>query len=292
MTRSDYLIETRLYELDPELHRRFSDSIVALIKPLNDYLINFPEFTNHAETHSMAVVEYCNNLMGDEIIGRMNADELYILLMSCYLHDVGMGITEEDYNEFCQIIDFGDYFDNNGNPEMHKVIRKFHNEFSACFIHKYASIFDFPTEEHMFAVAQTAKGHRNVDLFNEKEYPEEIVIEVGNKVCLPYLAAILRLADEVDVAEDRNSKLLFDYNNASTEKQRIENAKHEAKKKMTIYSDRIELDVQTKDIIIYSAVNDLINDMQDTLNYCRRVSAERTPYMITQNRVCITDRNL
>ena len=88
---------------------------------------------------------------------------------------------------------------------------------------------------------QTARGHRRADLYNEQMFPSVVELDNGNTICLPYLAAIVRLADEVNVAEDRNAKLLFDPEKASTEIQRMENAKHAAIKRMTIYPDRIEL---------------------------------------------------
>ena len=291
MSGNDYLIEKRLYDLDPGLHQRVSDSIFVLLKLLNNYQQYFPEYTDHAETHSLAVIDYCNNLMGEENISRMNADELYVLLMGCYLHDVGMGIPMKDYEEFCEYIDFGDYFETNETPDVRDVIRAFHNEFSACFIYKYATLFDFPSNEHMFAVMQTARGHRKADLYDEQAYPETLNLENGNTICLPYLAAIVRLADEVNVDENRNTKLLFDPEKASTEKQRMENAKHEAIKKMIIYSDRIELEVKTEDQTVHEAVEKLASKLQRTFDYCIKVVEERTDYRITQEKVILIDVN-
>ena len=277
--------------MDPGLHKRFSDSIFVLLKLLNEYTQYFPEYTDHAETHSLAVIDYCNNMMGKEMIGRMNADELYVLLMACYLHDVGMGIPVKDYKEFSEYIDFGDYFETHEEPDVRDVIRAFHNEFSACFIYKYATLFDFPSYEHMFAVMQTARGHRKADLYDEMAYPEKLNLDNGNTVCLPYLAAIVRMGDEVNVAEDRNTKLLFDPEKASTDIQRMENAKHEAIKKMTIFPDRIELEVKTEDTDVYTAVEKLANKLQRTLDYCVKVVDERTEYKITQEKVILIDIN-
>ena len=287
MAGNTFLIEKRLYQLSPDLHKRVKESLFVLQKLLSDYLIYFPEFTDHAETHSVALIDYCNNLMGEDIINQMNEDELYILLMGCYLHDVGMGISENDYHEFCQEIDFGDYFETHEDAAVSDVIRAYHNDFSACFIKKYAQLFDFPSEKHVFAVMQSARGHRKADLFDEQAFPIAFELDNGNTVCLPYLAAIIRLADEVNVAEDRNIKLMFDPEKASTEKQRMENAKHEAIKKMIIYPYRIELDVKTESAEVYAAVANLAVKLQRTLDYCIKVVDERTGYQITQRKVII-----
>ena len=286
MAEHDFLIEKRLYGLSPDLHRRVTESLFVLQKLLSDYLVYFPEYTDHAETHSIAVIDYCNHLMGEEIIDQMNEDELYVLLMGCYLHDVGMGVSEKDYQEFSRKIDFGDYFTHK-DAAVSDVIRSFHNDFSACFIEKYAQLFDIPSEKHVFAIKQAARGHRKADLFDEQSFPSTLEFENGNKICLPYIATIIRLADEVNVAEDRNIKLMFDPEKASTEKQRMENAKHEAIKKMTIYPNRIELDVKTEHPEVYTEVANLAIKLQRTLDYCVKVVEERTGYEITQRKIVI-----
>ena len=285
MTGNDFLMEKRLMELDPGLHRRVSDSLFALRHVLSRYLVYFPEYTDHAETHSMAVIEYCNNLIGEKRIMEMNADELYVLLMACYLHDIGMGLFVKDYEEFLEHIDFGDYFETHETISEREVIRAFHNDFSACFIEKYYEVFDIPTKEHVFAIAQTARGHRKADLYDEQAYPSTLTFHNGNTVCLPYLAAIIRMGDEVNVAEDRNSKILFNLDNYSTETQRLENEKHRAIKRMTIYPNRIELDVNTKEQDVFAAVSNLAIKLQRTLDYCREVVEHRTPYEITQKKI-------
>ena len=233
----------------------------------------------------MAVIEYCNNLIGEKRIMEMNADELYVLLMACYLHDIGMGLFVKDYEDFLEHIDFGDYLETHEKISEREVIRAFHNDFSACFIEKYYEVFDIPTKEHVFAIAQTARGHRKADLYDEQAYPSTLTFHNGNTVCLPYLAAIIRMGDEVNVAEDRNSKILFNLDNYSTETQRLENEKHRAIKRMTIYPNRIELDVNTKEQDVFAAVSNLAIKLQRTLDYCREVVEHRTPYEITQKKI-------
>lgn len=52
--------------------------------------------------------------MGAEQVEKMNAYECYVLLMSCYLHDIGMGINEKDYEEFKVQLDYEDYLSRPG----------------------------------------------------------------------------------------------------------------------------------------------------------------------------------
>ena len=69
----DFAMERRLRELDPELHRRFTDAVFGLQHTLSNYKLLFPEYTDHTELHSLTVIDFCNRLIGDQIV-RMNAD--------------------------------------------------------------------------------------------------------------------------------------------------------------------------------------------------------------------------
>ena len=105
MSTSDFALERRLYELDKELHSRFSDTVFALQSILSNYKLIFPDFTDHTELHSLNIIDFCNRLIGDDIT-KLNKDEIYAILMGCYFHDTGMGISYEDYIEFSKNIDF------------------------------------------------------------------------------------------------------------------------------------------------------------------------------------------
>ena len=288
----EYLLERRLHQLDSDLHDRFSESIFIVQRLLTGYLNYFPEFTNHSETHSLAVINYCNSIADTDTINSMNADELYILLMSCYLHDVGMGISEKDYQEFSPWIDQTEYFAEHPDAEIPDVIRTFHHDYSACFIQKYAKLFDIPSYKHLFAIVHTVRGHRKTDLFNKQQYPDSFRLDNGSMINVLHSAALIRIADELDVAIDRNSKLLFDPENASTEVQRLENAKHEAIKRVDVYPDRIILDIETIDYDILFATVDLAKKIQQTLDYCVAATNQRGNRKITQKKILINNIEL
>ena len=218
----DYAMEKRLCQLDPALHKRFTDAVFALQFNLSKYQLIFPEYTDHSNLHSLNVISFCNQLIGDQI-DRMNADELYILLSACYLHDTGMGIAMKDYREFSDCLDFGNYFENHSRADIPNIIRDFHHEFSGLFIQKYAALFEFPSQEHQWAIQMVSRGHRKTELMDESAYPLALRMPGGNRVCLPYLAALIRLADEIDVAAERNPILLYNIEALTDEKQIMEN---------------------------------------------------------------------
>ncbi len=280
-TNYDYLLERRLKELSPELHARFSDTVFALQQILSNYQLIFPLFTDHTELHSLNIIEFCNKLIGDQI-NKLNADEIYCILMGCYFHDTGMGISKRDFEEFSKKIDFGDYFLTHDKDNYPEIVRNFHNEYSGFFIKKYAKFFEFPSEEHLFAVIQISRGHRKTNLFDTKEYPVALKVPNGNTICLPYLSALVRLADEIDVTASRNSEAIYDLSKIVIESHLIEFMKHEAVKGLEIKEKEFIMYVSTKDEKILKSLYFLADKMKKTLDECRSVVNNQTPFVISQ----------
>ncbi|MCR5041765.1 MAG: hypothetical protein K6C36_06705, partial [Clostridia bacterium] len=282
-----YLLERRLRSLDPELHKRFTDTVFISQHVLAKFRRLFPEFTDHSVFHSMNVLIFCNQLIGTDRIDELNKYDLYVLLMSCYLHDTGMAITQSDYEEFKNALGAKEYFSRDPSRTVADFVRDYHHEFSGLFIKKYAGLLEIPSPELTFAIAQVCRGHRRVDLFDTDEYPAELKIGEGKTVHLPYLAALIRLADEIDVAADRNPTLLYDIE-ALTDRHQI--ACHlllQAVPAMHILPEGFLLDVRTDDEMLYLALEKLSEKMQATLDLCREVVLQRTPFGISQEWVRI-----
>ena len=284
---SDFLIETKLSEENADLHRRAKDSAVVLQKMLESFLPRFPDFTDHTILHSMDVLEYSNMLLGEEQIARLSAAECYVLIMSCYLHDIGMGINQKNYEELSAKIDFGDYFETHSTEDTETIIREFHNEYSGHFIRKYADLFDIPCEEMLYAVIQVSRGHRKTDLFDETEY-HDLMTPYGI-IRTAFLAAVVRLADEIDIGVDRNSELLFDSSKVH-DKNCIEAfGMHESIRRVEVLQDALVLYTKPKAPEYRELIRNLANKVQDTLDYCREVASSRSDFRITQTSVKIIE---
>ena len=284
----DFSLERRLRELDPKLHQLFADTVFALQQILSNYQLIFPDFTDHTELHTLNVIDFCNNLIGKQI-DQLNADEIYVLLLGCYFHDTGMGISHHDFEEFSKNIDFGNYFDTHERDNYPEIVRNFHHEYSGQFLKKYAKFFEFPSKEHLFAVIQISRGHRKTDLYDENEYPINLKVPNGHTICLPYLAALVRLADEIDVTASRNSKAIYDLNKIVEEIDLIEFMKHEAVKSLEIDEDKFTMIISSDNQNILDRLNILAGKMKKTLDYCRDVVNSRTHYQITQNDVIVKE---
>ncbi|MCR5775366.1 MAG: hypothetical protein K6G42_09810 [Lachnospiraceae bacterium] len=168
---NNYLIETRLMEEDEALHKRVDDCKVVLRHLLDSFQTWFPHFTDHSIMHSTGVLEFCNLILRQQVYS-LSLIECYVLAMSCYLHDVGMGVTRENFESFTKEIDLDSYLRRFPDADETRIIRDFHHEFSGKFINKYADLFDIPDEDVRFAIVQVSRGHRKTDLYDEKEYPD------------------------------------------------------------------------------------------------------------------------
>lgn len=286
MNNYDFSLERRLKELDPNLHARFTDTVFALQQILSNYQLIFPLFTDHTELHSLNIIEFCNKLIGEQV-NKLNADEIYCILMGCYFHDTGMGVSKEDFVEFSKKIDFGNYFETHDKDNYPEIVRNFHNEYSGLFIRKYARFFEFPSEAHLFAIIQISRGHRKTNLLDQEEYPVELKAPNGNTICLPYLSALVRLADEIDVTASRNSEAIYDLSKIVEEVHLIEFMKHEAVKGLELKEKEFVMYVSTNDEKILNSLYKLAEKMKKTLDECRNVVNVETPFRITQETIRI-----
>ena len=279
-TECDFLCEKSLSKKDPALHRLYQNSVFAIDLLLVGYKNFFPFFTNHTFEHSAQVINYCNIIAGEEIVSRLNPDEIYILLMGAALHDIGMGISEEDFLQFCgDVPGFAAYREEHPNEKTAEYIRNFHQEFSAQFIKKYSAVFEIPSKEYVYCIMQVARGHRKAELLDRNRYPEDYPLPNGNKVNLAYLAALVRLADELDVTADRN--LLFDYSQTNREWSPMQTMCfkcHGAIKSMRVRDGAVVLLYDTQEASVEEEIMQTRSKVERTFCEYRQVVEKRTAF--------------
>ena len=137
---------------------------------LKKFLAVFPTFTDHTLLHTLSVTNISNQLLRENVM-KLNASEIYIYLMACALHDIGMGVSDKDIGSFIDASGLRGYV--NDHPEISKpnLIRKFHNDFSSQFVKKYWELLEIPSEQYANAIAEVGRGHRKTDLMDENLYP-------------------------------------------------------------------------------------------------------------------------
>ena len=281
---TDFICEKRLKQLNPHYSELVRNTAIVMSNILDKYTTYFPEYTDHSSLHAMQVLDFCNKLIGEQI-DLLNEDELFVLIMSCYMHDTGMGISDADYKKFKENVITEDYIKNHPVIDIKDSIRSFHHEFSGKFISKYAVLFEIPSPEHVFAIIQVSRGHRKTDLYDPNEYPAEFKVPNGNTICLPYLSALIRLADELDIAADRNVFAKYD------EHWTRDYDKHGSIKHMDLHDDCFELTVETimKEEESIKYMYEEIEKLQKTLTYCVDVVEKRTKFKINQKVVKINN---
>ncbi|MBQ6440869.1 MAG: hypothetical protein IJJ06_12280 [Mogibacterium sp.] len=283
----NYLLERKLRDEDKNLHRRAAESVFVLQTMLSKYLTRFPDFTDHSFLHSMNVIDYCNRIIGDDQIKKLCPEECYVLIMGCYLHDIGMGIGSHDFAEFSQKLDFGDYFDNHDREDEAATVRAFHNEYSGLFIRKYSKLFDIPSDAMTRAIIQVSRGHRKTDLLDRSEFGN---IQAGDAIIrTAYLSAVMRLADEIDVASDRNPILLFGNKTVTDEISIIEFGLHKSILYVDVGDDTVTLHTRPITAAYRPKIEMLAEKITDTLNYCRTVAEQTSDLRIRQKRVIIQE---
>ena len=275
----EYLCEARLRSLDRHLHALFSNTAFVAYHMLEKYVNFFPDYTDHAVTHSVQVIHFCNALIGEENVKKMNADEIYILLTACYLHDCGMGIPQEEFWRMRNEVVTPEFERTHPDANVREVIRCFHQEFSGRLVKKYAPFFEIPTQGHVDAIAQVSRGHRLVDLYDEEAFPSAFPLENGNTVCLPYLASLIRLADELDIAADRNISFIF------PEHDTLDKRRHAAIRRLRIEPDRFVLEIKPDATDLFADIHKALVKLQVTLDLCCDVVDHRTPFRIAQRKV-------
>jgi molecular chaperone HtpG len=80
-----------------------STTVVNVSKQVEPILgripVLFKEYTLHDISHSDNVIKNMGNFIPKEVKDNLNALEVYLLLLSAYLHDVGMAVKEEEITE-------------------------------------------------------------------------------------------------------------------------------------------------------------------------------------------------
>lgn len=287
---NEYLAETQLRALSPRLHQQYTNCIVVSTQLLTRYQSLFADYTDHSNLHALLIVDFCNRLIGDQIHALTEAD-LYVLLMGALFHDVGMGISEKDlyaYMEQVHPLEAASM-----TPDtMQDTVRRYHHDISAWFVWKYRELLEIPGDSYARAIMQVCRGHRKVDLMDLQEYPRQFALEDGRSVSLPYLAALIRLADELDIAADRNIAFLYDPDAPRNAASFMEFQKHRRIRPVQLLPDRILVQAKTRDPAIRERIIDTVKKLAGVLEECRQVTEAHSCFTIHQSRVelCINEQ--
>ena len=145
----------------------------------------FPYYTPHSFLHSQDVEEILNWLAPDDIKLRMNDHEIFFLLIAAWFHDWGMVASAHENSE---------------------EVRKLHHIRTEENFERLHDKIHLSLNEARF-IGRICRGHRDENLLGQ-EY-ENSFFESNILIRIRFLAALLRMADECDVAENRTPEIIY-----------------------------------------------------------------------------------
>lgn len=277
----DFMLERRLKESSSDLAYRYTCCMSLFELTLNKFLTTFPTFTDHTLLHTLNVTNLTNQLLRQDI-SKLSASEIYIYLMAAALHDVGMGISPRNLEAFIEAAGIRAYVRAHPELSVSTLIRKFHHDFSVAFVRKYWQLLEIPNERYANAIAEVGRGHRKTDLLDETLYPTDYDLGDGCKANLAALAAVIRIADELDIASDRNPDLLYQTERMEglSEKDVFEFSRHDAIRPLVFAEHAIFVYADTGSEEITQGVIDCVRVVKETLSYCISVLKKRSTLQI------------
>lgn len=273
---------------------------------------HFPEYTLHDETHLLGVA----NLMGKIIIesdslANLSYIEITILLLSAYLHDIGMAPSSKEIDEIIHSQEFRLYKENrlldhegfkeivellsNGKMEdreknqlknkqieieksiLTEYLRQNHGKAGFDFIiQKWSNdprwiIEDFNITE---ITAWVCLGHTLDSKQIEFEFSDEFPFDkmIGqNKINIRYCAILLRLADILDFDRKRTPKILYENISPKNEVSLQEWNKHIAITGWSISKDRIIFEAECTHPVYEKALRTFLDVIDRELQDCKSI---------------------
>jgi len=260
-------------EMDLSLYTSFMTICKKSEDFLNRFASNFPTYTDHSIEHSFNIIKYIEIILDEVNINQLNSDERYILLSSAILHDSGMCIPPDKIEEELGSNNYkrlkNEYSD--GNNEI-DFIRKIHHELSYYFIINNYLELGIINPEYAKVIALISKAHRKVKIDDFNTFELRKTLRTGTEfVCMPYLACILRLADELDITNVRTPEIIIKYYEPDDEKGKKEFAKHKATRIVNRQGKIINIIAKTDSPQVYNALVLMIEKIKKTLQYCQKI---------------------
>ena len=267
----------------------------------------FPEYTPHDEQyHLKRLFHVVDTILGRERLEAMNSAELFVLAISLYGHDWGMGVSKQEkqyiltkklpngtkVEDFCILSDEQTRLeqlvhkhrltvDTEGRLEKISIeiwreyVRETHAFRSRERVHRYFESIDGGVA---MAASRVCLGHgiNFEDLQDHNSYPPDFSV-LSEAVNLRALAVYLRLVDLLDLAEDRTPYIIWKFVAPRDPHSKMDWAKHRALRPVTCspYQDGriIKVDGSTDNHEVYAALEDLRIYCEEQLRGCNDILA-------------------
>jgi len=240
----------------------------------------FTDYTNHDISHCDQVVLNLDWIIPKKVMNSLNRYEIQILLLACYLHDVGMALGEREAEEIARSSDFQLYKkqeavkdkDKSEEELLREYIRRMHHRRSENYIidnHKELGIEDYGIAK---AVAVLARGHREEDLLDGEKFDSRYYVVSGkDPVCLSFLSGCLRLADDLDITRVRTPELLLRFVSPRNPVSKTEWERHRNTLAIGADGKKIKIQARCEDPTIHRTILLTASKIKDTLDLVHKV---------------------
>lgn len=290
MTR---LKESQLYIALSEKHD--SDKILPIVEKIVEFVSpllqripeHMPEFTLHDPNHSVKIIEIISKITPKEVIDNLNSIELSLLILSAYLHDIGMTCDRAEKEKIISSNeDFDILFKSNNYKyqkfEQYKIegnhraatfiqdqifteyLRLNHVNRSAKFIADnlssgtYSLTYnDIPFYKLLIKICD-AHGEPVKKIYDNSIWPKETLVG-ENIINIQYLSLLLRLGDILDLDAERTPKVIYEFVNPENPISILEWKKHRSIIGSSINEKKILFEAECSSPEVERALRQFIN---------------------------------
>lgn len=255
--------------------QKLSPLVLKIVNHVTPLLARIPEnmreYTLHDETHSLKIIRIMGRIIPSETLVQLNDLELTFLILSAFLHDVGMTCSNSEKEEIISSspeyqnllkIDpiYEDYLEFKKTSNHRAVtriedkifteyLRRNHVKRSAEFIESTLSegefklaIDDILLFKYLINICDS-HGEPVSCLKDNRKYPRNTLI--GEKyVNIQYISLILRMADILDLDPERTPKVIYDFVSPEDPTSIIEWKKHRSIIGWDISSNRVVFEAE------------------------------------------------
>lgn len=269
------------------------------------------DFTLHDDDHSFRVAERMHELISEETLTRLSDYELALLLMSAYLHDIGMNPRRDVVRQVRDYLLSGDigslnlaegkliqrWLDENYPGVQAPVLpnvsetqrlsraefltafycRYRHNDWSGDFIKQKSATLSNPPyplwSQDLIALCKS--HHYGLSTLLDEQFNLRIVGAENKLVNLRYLAAILRVSDILDFDPERTPEVIFLQRAIAPQSKIYWHKDHDIVLGLSGHPNKVLVTARTSDAWTHRAVVQTADDIDHELQTCAQINDQK-----------------
>ena len=265
-------------------------------------------FTLHEEGHSHRVAQRMAELAGAEVIAAVEPYDLGALLLSAYLHDIGMTPKQSNLDGLLAYLLSADpealeaeeqtalqtWLDESaygispplseGAPSaavirqarslVARYVRARHNDWSAAWMEENLAEIDDETYSGFLSdVILLCKSHHfGYDMLRDDAFEPRLVGTPGTVLNLRFDACLLRIADVLDFDPERTPKILYDHRDVEKSSAIFWHKDHNLA--FVQKGGSLRIHARPPDALTHHAIDLTVRDIDRELQLCRRLVEE------------------